>query len=212
MFGLFKSKADAGSLPRQAYFRRFRSHKLAAGPLAVNLRAATAGLAAPAIFDIAEKRDEPGIIVIFVADDSGQTVQAHEVALDAAIAQLEISDNEQALLALELSQKNSLLPAVRSAGRPQMVLPQMRPSPAARDGFLDILKKGMGMVAQHPASLRLGMYCEPNIGSLVVVYEVWSDFDTIYQIRYGNPEMAAQADKTMAMAQGPHRVDWVNPA
>ncbi|MBL0923778.1 MAG: hypothetical protein IBJ12_04825 [Sphingomonadaceae bacterium] len=193
---------STASLPAHGWFRRGRLGNIAVSTLAFAVR--DADLPAAAKIEVSEHREQPGLAMIFVGDDDNAVVQATATAITALLEPHAATEELSGLLKLTISTK-----CVPIGPKCQLVIPQIRPADDARADFVGILSQGMGMVGKHPGTQQIGLYEEVG-GNLVYVYEIWVDYPTVYGVRYGNPEMAAQADKTMASARGPHHVDWLN--
>jgi quinol monooxygenase YgiN len=196
------SDRQHASLPEHGWFWRGTLGSASVSTLAFAVR--DADLPAAAKIEVSEHREQPGLAMIFVGDDDSAVVEAAAAGITALVARHAASDVQSGFLKLSISAKCAPI-----GPKCQLVIPQIRPADDARAEFVAILAQGMGMVGKHPGTEQIGLYEEVG-GNLVYVYEIWVDYATVYGVRYGNPEMAAQADKTMASARGPHHVDWLN--
>lgn len=87
-----------------------------------------------------------------------------------------------------------------------IALPNMEPSAATYDAFFAMLTQGMDMVIRFDPLLELYLYRRPGTRWLFI-YETWMDFAAFEPIRYQS-HMAGQAERTVALAQGPVRIDY----
>jgi quinol monooxygenase YgiN len=192
-------------MQHQAFYRRFAFRDGSLEAIAEALASACSGVDPVYRLQLVRSRDEPCIALLVCIDPAGKADMADLAArVDAGLAHA--ADHIDGAIerdTLELVTARKTGPA---AHHQFVALPNMQPSAETYDAFLAKLTQGMDMVVQYDELLELYLYRRPGTRWLFI-YESWVDFPSFEPIRYKS-HMADQAAATVALVNGPVRIDY----